>query len=94
MAKILFGGNFEIKDQSGKFQLIGWHDPYGTFEIDGKEWKIAVVGGVREVWITHPDGRRFSIDIGDIVSAMVDEIKGQDEAPADTRGWGHMEDQS
>lgn len=65
----------ELKEHVKSIPMIGWHDPIAKFKHEGKDWELCIAGGCQSVWVTSPNGRSYSVSIGQLLPAIVAKIE-------------------
>lgn len=54
------------------FPMVGWSDPFGSFEMGGRQYKVAIAGGCKSVWVTDIEtGRSFSVSIENLIAIVL-----------------------
>ena len=70
--------DIDLLSMKNSMPLVGWHDPYGTFEHEGETWNVSIAGGVRALIIERPDGVTVAVDLSALAGQLVEDIKNLD----------------
>lgn len=74
MSKINVGeleASLNVEEHFKAIPMVGWHDSRAKFDVDDEEWTVTIAGGCRSIWVTTPEGRDFSVSVGEILGALV-----------------------
>jgi hypothetical protein len=65
-----------IRDvEQNEIPLIGWHNPWGEAEFEGRKYKVSVVGGCLSLWVEDVETRkRVSVSLVDVAELLVKEL--------------------